>query len=85
MPEPIRNTGGFLGLHLHLYFSSGLQLILRECLSLATIPSKYNAAKYAGVSAAESIPGVGTAINIAVTSRDIIHGQQEYNACMAGD
>jgi RHS repeat-associated protein len=42
------------------------------------------AAKYAGVSAAESIPGIGTAINIGVTARDIYHGQQDYNACMAG-
>jgi hypothetical protein len=42
------------------------------------------AAKYAGISLAESIPGIGTLLNVGVTARDAYHTYQAYQGCMAG-
>jgi hypothetical protein len=42
------------------------------------------AAKYAGISFAESIPGIGTLLNVGVTARDAYHTYQAYQGCRAG-
>ena len=42
------------------------------------------AAKYAGISLAESISGIGTLLNIGVTARDAYHAYQGYQSCIAG-
>lgn len=42
------------------------------------------AAKYAGISFAESIPGVGTLLNVGVTARDGFHTYQAWQGCMTG-
>jgi hypothetical protein len=42
------------------------------------------AAKYAGVSLAESIPGIGTILNVGVTARDAYHTYQAYQGCTTG-
>lgn len=42
------------------------------------------AAKYAGISLAESIPGIGTLLNVGVTARDAYRTYQAYQGCLAG-
>lgn len=42
------------------------------------------AAKYAGISLAESIPGIGTLLNLGVTARDASHLYQDYQDCLVG-
>ncbi len=49
--------------------------------NLAAIGS---AAKFAGYSAAEAIPVIGTVINAGVTAHDLYHAYQSYQACRAG-